>query len=928
MARNDTITTKFAVDVSDLKKGISEANQAMKLANAQFKASTAGMEDWRKAAEGIRAKLAQLDSVLSAQKTKLSAYQQELERNQKAYKENGERAAQLRAKLEELASQGVSKTSAEYKRYEAALASTEKEQERNRTAIDKLNLEILKEQANVGATEKEIGKYTKSLDDLENGTDDAAEETEDFGDEVEDAGKKAEDSSKGYTVLKGVLANLATKGIELVVDGLKKMGKAFVQTIQDVAAAGDEIQKNSQKVGLSYEAYQKWDYAMKIAGTEMSSMNTGLKTLTNKFDDALNGSKSATEQFNRLGLSMSDIKGLSREELFGTVIQQLQGIEDETTKAALANDFFGKSGQDLIPLLNQSAEATQELLEQAEQYGLVLSDDAVNASADFQDSLTLLQSSLTATKNNIVSQFLPAATDLMKGFAGIVAGVDGAEDQLRAGASAFVKQITKALPQVVTVVENVAGAIIEVLPQLTSELLPRLLGMVPTLISAISSILPRLIQSVTQAIVQSAPQILTSVLSMATSVISQLGTIIPMIVTELVSMLPQISQAILDAAPALMTALFSLVESLYTMLPTVTPLIVSFVIQLIQQAGKFIVENAPILLEAWLRALTAMLDALPMVLEQLSAMLPMIIDTVISFFGDNIDLILDAAFQAFMAIVRAIPKILTSLGNALKSILTALKNILIEPAKKFFFGMWENIKKIFSGVGTWFKTKWTDAWNSIKEAFGKIGEWFSEKWQAVKDIFGKVGEWFGEKFGEAWTNIKEKFSKFGEFFSNLWDSVKTKFSELGTKIGDSISGAVKAGINGIIRSIENIINNGINLINGAIKLINLIPGVSIGSLNRLSLPRLEHGGVLRKGQIGLLEGSGAEAVVPLDKNKKWISAVAGDMLSQLRGTGTVNNVRNDNNYSFTQIINAPKAPSRIELYRQTRNLLAYAKEGV
>lgn len=907
MARNDTITTKFSVDVSDLKRGIAEANQQMKLANAQFKASTAGMEDWRKAAEGIRAKLTQLDSVLSAQKTKLSAYQQELERNQQAYKENGERAAQLRQKLEELASQGVSKTSAEYKRYEAALASTEKEQERNKASIDKLNLEILKEQANVGATEKEIGKYTKSLDELENGTDDAAEETEDLGDEVEDAGKKAEDSSKGYTVLKGVLANLATKGIELVVDGLKKMGKAFAQTIQDVAAAGDEIQKNSQKVGLSYEAYQKWDYAMKIAGTEMSSMNTGLKTLTNKFDDALNGSKGATEQFNRLGLSLSDIKGLSREELFGTVIQQLQGIADETTKAALANDFFGKAGQDLIPLLNQSAEATQELLEQAEQYGLVLSDDAVNASADFQDSLTLLQSSLMATKNNIVSQFLPAATDLMKGFAGIVAGVDGAEDQLKSGASAFVQQITKALPQVVTVVENVAGAIIEVLPQLTSELLPKLLGMVPTLISAISSILPQLIQSVTQAIVQAAPQILASVLSMATSVISQLGTIIPMIVTELVSMLPQISQAILDAAPALMTALFSLVESLYSMLPTVMPLIVSFVIQLIQQA---------------------MLDALPLVIEQLSAMLPMIIDTLISFFGDNIDLILDAAFQAFMAIVRAIPKILTSLGNALKSILAALKNIFIEPAKKYFFGMWENIKKIFSGVGTWFKTKWTDAWDSIKEAFGKIGEWFGEKWQDVKDIFGKVGDWFGEKFGEAWTNIKEKFSKFGEFFSDLWDSVKTKFSELGTKIGDSISGAVKAGINGIIWSIENIINSGINLINGAIKLINLIPSVNIGSLNRLSLPRLEQGGVLRKGQIGLLEGSGAEAVVPLDKNKKWISAVAGEMLSQLRGTGTVNNVKTDNNYSFTQIINTPKAPSRIEIYRQTRNLLAFAKEGV
>ena len=78
----------------------------------------------------------------------------------------------------------------------------------------------------------------------------------------------------------------------------------------------------------------------------------------------------------------------------------------------------------------------------------------------------------------------------------------------------------------------------------------------------------------------------------------------------------------------------------------------------------------------------------------------------------------------------------------------------------------------------------------------------------------------------------------------------------------------------------------------------------------------------------LSEGSGAEAVVPLERNKAWINAVTNEMIEQLKTKGILagssSNVSNAKDYNFTQIINAPKQPSRIELYRQTRNLLAYA----
>lgn len=90
------------------------------------------------------------------------------------------------------------------------------------------------------------------------------------------------------------------------------------------------------------------------------------------------------------------------------------------------------------------------------------------------------------------------------------------------------------------------------------------------------------------------------------------------------------------------------------------------------------------------------------------------------------------------------------------------------------------------------------------------------------------------------------------------------------------------------------------------------------------MPRLYKGGVLEKGQVGLLEGSGAEAVVPLEKNKGWIRAVANDLKEEMKGNvASISNVSNttSNVNNYTQIINAPRQPSRLELYRQTKNLL-------
>lgn len=94
--------------------------------------------------------------------------------------------------------------------------------------------------------------------------------------------------------------------------------------------------------------------------------------------------------------------------------------------------------------------------------------------------------------------------------------------------------------------------------------------------------------------------------------------------------------------------------------------------------------------------------------------------------------------------------------------------------------------------------------------------------------------------------------------------------------------AVKSALNKVLSTIEKAINKGISLINSAIGLANKLPGIDVGKVSKVSLPRLEKGGVLERGQVGLLEGTGAEAVVPLENNRAWLSKVAED-LNELQG---------------------------------------------
>ena len=224
-----------------------------------------------------------------------------------------------------------------------------------------------------------------------------------------------------------------------------------------------------------------------------------------------------------------------------------------------------------------------------------------------------------------------------------------------------------------------------------------------------------------------------------------------------------------------------------------------------------------------------------------------LIDFIVGVFTGNWEQAWNGIKEIFTGIWIAIKGFFEGIWNSIKDIVTGA----IDSVKAYI----EYVLNVISGV-------WISVWNGIKNFASNI-------WNGIKSIFSGAGSWFTNIFQQAYNGITRVFSNISNFFSGIWNTIKNTFSNLGTSIGNAISGAVKSGINGVISLIERTINKAINLINGGISLINLIPGVNIGKIGTLSLPRLAEGGYVKANtpQLAMIGDNRhqGEIVAPEDK---------------------------------------------------------------
>lgn len=509
--------------------------------------------------------------------------------------------------------------------------------------------------------------------------------------EAESAGKTAGLKLSNALGTASKIGVTAVAGLTTAIAGI---GTTLVSSAKSTADYGDTIDKMSQKLGISAKSYQEWDHVMNLAGTSMANMGTGMKTLTNKLDDAKNGSASAQEMFTKLGLSLDDLQNMSREDVFGAVITGFQGMEDSIDRAALANDLFGKSGQELTPLFNMTAEESRKAIENINELGGVMSNEAVKQSAEFTDSLTVLSTAFTGMQNSLTANFLPSLTMVTDGLAKVISGDDSGLKGINKGISQLVDNLAKMIPEVAKsamgILRNLAEAIIQNIPQLASTATDILIGLVDMIIDN----LPTIIKAGVQILV-----------SLANGIVKALPELIPATIDAIL----EITDALIDNVDLLIDGAIALVVGLAEALIDASPRLIERIPELVIKLVNALINNAPKLATASVKLISSLLTGLINNWTQILSSIPSLISKLVQTFGN---------FASNMANVGR--NLVSGLWNGLRD----AWNTLVHNVTNLAGNLISSVKDIF-GI------------HSPSRVFAQIGEFCAEGFDEGFDDFGE-----------------------------------------------------------------------------------------------------------------------------------------------------------------------------------------------
>ena len=236
-----------------------------------------------------------------------------------------------------------------------------------------------------------------------------------FQDNINAGMKQLNDNAnKTNSALSGMGKTLKTVAGAL---GLAFGAQAAIKGIKnltlDVIKLGDEIGKASQRVNLSVEEYQKWDYAMQLNGTSIQEVEKGLVKFQKNVVDAAEGIGDATDALETLGIQFKENDGTFRENgvLFEDTVLALADMEDITLRNAYAQKIFGQAGAKIAPLLNAGSIAILRQKRELEEMGAVVGKDGVTAAERFNDALLGINKVILKMKFDILVPILNDLSD-------------------------------------------------------------------------------------------------------------------------------------------------------------------------------------------------------------------------------------------------------------------------------------------------------------------------------------------------------------------------------------------------------------------------------------------------------------------------------------------------------------------------------------
>jgi phage-related protein len=208
------------------------------------------------------------------------------------------------------------------------------------------------------------------------------------------------------------------KGAAVVGAAMAGAGVAVMGMAKKASATADNVDKMSQKIGISRQAYQEWDFILSQSGASVDGLQMGVKTLSKAAFEASQGVSTYADNFDALGISVTDANGKMKDQetLLTETIQALSAMDDETKRTAIASELLGRSATELAPMLNAGAGAVEDMRAKAHELGLVLEDEAIDSGVNFTDTMDQLQRTLGALFTQALAPLLPTINDLAQEF--------------------------------------------------------------------------------------------------------------------------------------------------------------------------------------------------------------------------------------------------------------------------------------------------------------------------------------------------------------------------------------------------------------------------------------------------------------------------------------------------------------------------------
>lgn len=443
-----SIKTNIKLDgEKEYRAAVSEINTALGTLDSKLKLLKNTYAENKGSVEGLTKINEALNEKILTQKEKISALEDALKNAAQEYGESDARTQKWQQQLNKANS---------------TLIDMERELRDNTDALKDAGVEA--------------DNFSGGMDDLVEKTGAVDEQSASFGTTLQDVADKlgiqlpagAQEAVNGLGGV-NVAAGAAVFGLAALVTAIVKVEKALIDVTKESAKFADDILTMSMTTGQSTEQLQEFSYAAELIDVSIDTLQTSLTKLTNNMQNAMNGTGDAKKAFEQLGIAVTDSEGNMRtaSDVFYETIDALGKVGNATERDALSMDIFGRSAQDLNPLIIQGSDTLREYADEAHNMGYVLDNEALDALGAVDDGFQRLQTTQDAVKNNMAAEFAPYLTSALEDIRALIEKVGKA--LIDSGA---VDAFGSILESSVSLLEPLGSLVTTVLPALSAALKP------------------------------------------------------------------------------------------------------------------------------------------------------------------------------------------------------------------------------------------------------------------------------------------------------------------------------------------------------------------------------------------------------------------------------------------------------------------------